>query len=94
MQLQTTTDPITLRDVKDSENHPCLYEGDGENGLAIRFENEENTRICMEMELEYRTCSRATPARTMQPEAEPILDCRYKKSRTLRLFCAPNLRTR
>ena len=34
------------------EHHPCLYEGDGENGLEIYFENEENKKIYMEMELE------------------------------------------
>ena len=54
MHIRSTTDPITLRDVQDPENHPCLYEGDGENGLEIYFENEENKRIYMEMELEDR----------------------------------------
>ena len=52
MHISSTTDPITLNDVHDPENHPCLYEGDGENGLEIYFENEENKRIYMEMELE------------------------------------------
>jgi len=52
MHIRSTTDPITLRDVPDPENHPCLYEGDGINGLEIYFENEENKRIYMEMELE------------------------------------------
>lgn len=54
MHIRTTTDPITLRDVPDPENHPCLYEGDGENGLEIYFENEENKKIYMEMEMEDR----------------------------------------
>jgi hypothetical protein len=35
MHIRTTTDPITLHDVPDPDNHPCLYEGDGENGLGI-----------------------------------------------------------
>ena len=52
MHIRSTTDPITLHDVPDPENHPCLYEGDGVNGLEIYFENEENKRIYMEMELE------------------------------------------
>jgi len=52
MHIRSTTDPITLRDVNDPELHPCVYDGDGDNGLEIYFENEENRRIYMEMELE------------------------------------------
>ncbi len=52
MHIRSTTDPITLNDVPDPDNYPCLYEGDGENGLEIYFENEENKRIYMDMELE------------------------------------------
>jgi hypothetical protein len=52
MHIRTTTDPVSLHDVPDPDNHPCLYEGDGENGLEIYFENEENKKIYMEMELE------------------------------------------
>lgn len=54
MHIRTTTDPISLHEVPDPENHPCLYEGDGENGLEIYFENEENRKIYMEMEVEDR----------------------------------------
>ena len=39
MNIRTTTDPITLRDVSDIESHPCVYDGDGENGVEIYFEN-------------------------------------------------------
>ncbi len=52
MHIRSTTDPITLKDVHDPEHHPCLYEGDGDNGLEIYFENEENRKIYMDMELE------------------------------------------
>ncbi len=52
MHIRTTLDPISLHDVPDPEHHPCLYEGDGVNGLEIYFENEENKKIYMEMELE------------------------------------------
>jgi len=52
MHISSTTDTITLNDVPDPDNHHCLYEGDGDNGLEIYFENEENRRIYMEMELE------------------------------------------
>ena len=54
MHIRSTTDPITLNDITDPDNHPCLYEGDGDNGLEIYFENEENKKIYMEMELEDR----------------------------------------
>jgi hypothetical protein len=54
MNIRTTTDPITQRDISDPERHPCLYEGDGENGIEIYFESEETKRIYLEMELEER----------------------------------------
>lgn len=52
MHIRSTTDPITLRDVPDPDHHPCVYEGDGENGLEIYFENEENRRAYLDMKLE------------------------------------------
>jgi hypothetical protein len=52
MNLRTTTDPITLREVTDLEHRPCLYEGDGDNGIEIYFESEETKRIYLDMEME------------------------------------------
>ncbi|MDQ7015507.1 MAG: hypothetical protein Q9N68_03930 [Gammaproteobacteria bacterium] len=52
MHIRTTTDPITSREVTDPEHHPCLYDGDGVNGLEIYFENEKNKQIYLAMELE------------------------------------------
>lgn len=52
MHIRTTTDPISLHDVPDPEHHPCLYEGDGDNGLEIYFESEHNRELYMELELE------------------------------------------
>lgn len=54
MNIRTTTDPITLKDVPDPEMHPCVYEGDGENGVEIYFESEATKKIYLEMELEDR----------------------------------------
>ena len=54
MHIRTTTDPVSLHDVPDYESHPCLYEGDGDNGLEIYFENEENKKIYMALEMEHR----------------------------------------
>ncbi len=42
MHIRVTTDPITMQDVMNPESHPCIYEGDGVNGLEIYFENESN----------------------------------------------------
>ncbi|PLY13419.1 MAG: hypothetical protein C0631_14105 [Sedimenticola sp.] len=42
MHIRTTMDPMTLHDVANPEQHPCLYQGDGDNGLEIYFESEEN----------------------------------------------------
>ena len=33
MHVRVTTDPVTLNEVHDLSNHPCLYEGDGVNDL-------------------------------------------------------------
>ena len=37
MIIRTTTDPISMNEVSDPESHPCVYDGDGENGLEIYF---------------------------------------------------------
>ncbi|HEY9051731.1 MAG TPA: hypothetical protein VIQ03_09320 [Gammaproteobacteria bacterium] len=41
MHIKVTTDPITQQDVPNPEMHPCVYEGDGEDGLEIYFETEQ-----------------------------------------------------
>jgi hypothetical protein len=38
--------------VPDSENHPCVYDGDGDHGLEMYFENDENRRIYLETKIE------------------------------------------
>jgi len=52
MIIRTTTDPISARDVPNPEEHPCVYEGDGENGLEIFFENEQNRQTYLHMKME------------------------------------------
>ncbi len=52
MIIRTTTDPISLHDVPNPEQHPCLFEGDGDNGIEIYFENEENRQTYLNMEVE------------------------------------------
>lgn len=54
MNIRTTTDPITLNDVPNPEMHPCVYEGDGENGVEIYFESEATKQVYLNMELEDR----------------------------------------
>ena len=49
MNTRTTTDPISLRDVKSIETAPCVYEGDGDNGIEIYFENEENRQTYLNL---------------------------------------------
>jgi hypothetical protein len=50
MIIRTTTDPMTLHDVKPlPDQHPCLFEGDDENGLEIYFESEQTRREYMEL---------------------------------------------
>lgn len=50
MIIRTTLDPISLHDVPDPEHHPCVYEGDGDNGLEIYFESEENRQAYLNMQ--------------------------------------------
>jgi len=52
MLIRTTTDPLSLREVPNPENHPCVYGGDGDHGLEIYFEHEENRRIYLETKIE------------------------------------------
>jgi len=52
MIIRTTTDPISAHDFPNPEDHPCVYEGDGENGLEIYFENEANRQAYLNMEME------------------------------------------
>ena len=52
MLIRTTTDPVSLRDIADPENHPFVYDGDGDHGLEVYFENEENRRIYLETKIE------------------------------------------
>ena len=52
MHIRSTTDPITLLDVTDPDQHPCIYEGDGDNGFEVYFENEDNRQLFLELEVE------------------------------------------
>jgi hypothetical protein len=49
MHIRSTTDPITLQDVSDPDNHPCVYDGDGENGLEIYFVSEANRQLYLNL---------------------------------------------
>jgi len=40
--ITTTLDPISLNDVTDTENAPCVIEGQGDSALKIYFESEDN----------------------------------------------------
>lgn len=52
MHIRSTTDPITLNDVPDPESHPCVYDGDGDNGLEIYFESEANRQLYLNMRID------------------------------------------
>ena len=54
MIIRTTTDPITLHDVPNPEQHPCVFEGDGDNGIEIYFESEQSRQTYLEMKVEDR----------------------------------------
>ena len=50
MMMRTTTDPISLNDVSNPDGGPCVHMGDGENGIDIYFENEQNRQEFLHME--------------------------------------------
>ena len=51
MFIRTTTDPMTLHDVKPlPDQQSCLFEGDAENGLEIYFESEQTRRDYMDLQ--------------------------------------------
>lgn len=43
-----------MHEVSDPENHPCVYDGDGDNGLEIYFENEENRSLYLNFEMDNK----------------------------------------
>lgn len=48
-----TTDPISGVTIKNPEGHPYVIEGTGDDALKIYFENEENKRAYLEIEVEH-----------------------------------------
>lgn len=39
--MVSTTDPITLQEIADPEQHPFVIKGEGRNAVKIYFESEE-----------------------------------------------------
>lgn len=60
MIIRTTTDPISQHDVPNPEQHPCVFEGEGDNGIEIYFENEANRQAYLDMKLEERKVVRGS----------------------------------
>jgi len=50
----STTDPVSLVDVRNPESHPFVVEGEGENALKIYFENEDNKNTYLGIEVEHQ----------------------------------------
>ena len=50
MHIRVTTDPMSMREVENPHMQPCVYRGDGENGLEIYFESEVNRLAFIEWE--------------------------------------------
>ena len=50
MLIRTTHDPMTDHDVPSPEQHPCVYEGDGDNGIVIYFESEQSRQEYLDLQ--------------------------------------------
>jgi len=51
--IVSTTDPISLVDIRNPETHPFVIEGEGENALKIYFENEANKNAYLGIEVDH-----------------------------------------
>jgi len=49
----STTDPITLRDVPNPEEHPFVIEGEGDTAIKIYFESEDTKREYLDIQVEH-----------------------------------------
>ena len=49
MNIRTTVDPISGQEVTDLTNAPCVYDGDGDNGIEIYFENEADRQTYLHL---------------------------------------------
>ena len=45
MNIRTTVDPISGQEVINPETAHCVYDGDGDNGIEIYFENEADRQV-------------------------------------------------
>jgi len=54
MNIRCTMDPISGHEVTNLEAAPCLYEGDGDNGIEIYFENEEDRQAYLVLGVDHR----------------------------------------
>lgn len=54
MNIRCTMDPISWHEVTNLDTAPCLYEGDGENGIEIYFENEVDREIYRTLGQDHR----------------------------------------
>jgi hypothetical protein len=49
----STTDPMSLNDVKNPESCPFIIEGQGSGAIKICFENEENKAAYLDISVEH-----------------------------------------
>lgn len=49
MNVRTTVDPISGNEVSNITMAPCVYDGDGDNGIEIYFENEQDRETYLEL---------------------------------------------
>lgn len=49
MNIRTTVDPISGHEVTNLATAPCVYDGDGDNGIEIYFENEADRQAYLQL---------------------------------------------
>lgn len=54
MHIRTTIDPISGNEVRNPDMAPCVYDGDGDNGIEIYFENEADRQAYLALGKDHR----------------------------------------
>jgi len=56
----STTDPITMNNIADPDNHPSITEGKGKSAIRLYFESEDTRQIWLEIHGEQENQSSET----------------------------------
>ena len=65
----STTDPITMQDISDPENHPYVIKGEGPDAIKLYFESEQTKQEYLDIAVEHPSADFTTDPAIPQPMA-------------------------